>query len=88
MHFGLNNKDWIRVSKGSIELSFKGEEDRLTAQDITSVTLDQGYMTIQRVGAKKGLFSSEGVFRFNVNGMSDFRYFAIVFQTLTGYRLT
>ena len=88
IHFGINKKDWIQVGDGFIELFFKGERERLAAADLTSVALDQGYMTIQRTGSRKGLFSSEGVFRFNVNGMADFRYFIIVFQSLTGYRLT
>lgn len=88
VHFGINQKDWIRVGKGYIDLFFKGQQERLLPADLSAVLLDQGYMTIQRVGAKKGLFSSEGVFRFNVNGMADFRYFIIVFQSLTGYRLT
>ena len=87
IHFGINKKDWIQVGEGFIELFFKGERERVEAADLTSVALDQGYMTIQRTGSRKGLFSSEGVFRFNVNGMADFRYFIIVFQSLTGYRL-
>lgn len=87
VHFGINKKDWIRVGEGFIELFFKGAQERLDAADIASVSLDQGYMTIQRTGAKKGLFSSDGVFRFNVNGMADFRVFMVVFQSYTGYRL-
>lgn len=87
-HFGINKNDWIQVGEGFVELFFKGERERLDAGDIASIALDQGYMTIQRTGAKKGLFSSNGIFRFNVNGMADFRVFMVVFQTFTGYRLT
>jgi hypothetical protein len=83
----------IRIGRGAqrgqgwIQFEQGGKTDRLERNQIESVSLLQGALTIKRVGAKEGWFSSEGVFRFSVAGMADFAVFAAIFEEELGLRL-
>ena len=46
----------------------------------------KGTLIIKRQGAKEGLFRSEGVFRFPVAGIGDFRTFLVVLEVFTGFK--
>jgi hypothetical protein len=78
--------DWIGVGNGFIEIGWKGAVERLDKPAIQSLTLNQGTLVIKRQGAKEGLFRSEGVFRFPVSAMSDFRTFLVALEATTGFR--
>jgi hypothetical protein len=78
--------DWIGVGDGFIEIGWKGAVERLDKAAIQSLSLAQGMLTIKRQGAKEGIFRSEGVFRFPVSAMSDFRTFLVALEVCTGYR--
>lgn len=86
IEFAVGRKNRIALSDGAMELRWGDKVERLTPEDIDSVTIDTGFMTIKRVGARAGLFSSDGVFRFNVNGMEDFRVFLAALNGLMGIR--
>ena len=77
--------DWIGVGNGFIEIGWKGAVERLDKPAIQSLTLNQGTLVIKRQGAKEGLFRSEGVFRFPVSTMSDFRTFLVALEATTGF---
>lgn len=68
-----------------IEIAWKGAVERLDKAAIQSLSLAQGTLTIKGQGAKEGIFRSEGVFRFPVSAMSDFRTFIVSLEVCTGY---
>jgi len=80
--------DWIGVGSGFIEIGWKGAVERLDRPAIQSMSLNQGTLVIKRQGAKEGLFRSEGVFRFPVSAMSDFRTFLVALEASTGFRFS
>lgn len=78
--------DFIGVGNGFIEIGWRGAVERLEKSAIQSLSLAQGTLVVKRHGAKEGLFRSEGVFRFPVSTMSDFRTFLVALEACTGYR--
>ncbi len=77
--------DFIGVGEGFIEIGWKGAVERLEKPAIASLSLAQGTLVIKRHGAKEGLFRSEGVFRFPVSALSDFRTFLVALEACTGF---
>ena len=65
-----------------------GAVERLDKPAIQSMTLQQGTLIIKRQNAKEGLFRSEGVFRFPVSAMQDFRTFLVALEASTGFRFS
>lgn len=88
LHFDAGGGNRISLGNGVLELTFKGQVERLQTSDIANLNLNAGMLTIERVGATKGLFSKSGVFTFNVGQMHDFRYFLIALEILLGYRFS
>ncbi|MCA9600078.1 MAG: hypothetical protein KC776_42540 [Myxococcales bacterium] len=78
--------DWLGVGDGFIEIGWRGAVEQLPKAAIQSLTLSQGTLIIKRQGAKEGLFRSEGVFRFPVAGIGDFRTFLVVLEVFTGFK--
>ncbi len=80
--------DWLGVGDGFIEIGWKGAVEQLPKAAIQSLSLSQGTLIIKRQGAKEGLFRSEGVFRFPVAGIGDFRTFLVVLEVFTGFKFS
>lgn len=78
----------IRVGRGFVEFEQAGKVERLDRSQIQSATVLQGFLTIKRVGAKEGWFSSDGVFKFPVSGMADFAVFTAIFEEQLKLRLS
>lgn len=78
--------DFIGIGKGVLEIGWRGQVVRLPRPEIQSLTLETGWLVIKRTGAKEGWFSSDGVFRFPISGMADFKVFLIVLAEQTGFR--
>jgi hypothetical protein len=78
----------IRIGREFVEFEQAGKVERLDRSQIQSATVLQGFLTIKRVGAKEGWFSSDGVFKFPVSGMADFAVFAAIFEEQLKLRLT
>lgn len=74
----------VAVGEGFLELTAKGTTERVSTAEIESVELQSGTLTITRKGARKGLFSSEGVFRVGVGDMANFRCFLVAMQRYAG----
>lgn len=77
-------KNVVAVGEGFIEITAKGTTERIPTSEIDSVEMQSGVMTISRKGARKGLFSSDGVFRLSVGQMANFRCFLIAMQRYAG----
>jgi hypothetical protein len=80
-------RSWIAVGRGFIEIGDGSSSERLTPQDISRAHFDRGTLTIAKVGARQGWFSSDGVFRFQAGGISDLRVFLILLENEAGVRL-
>ncbi len=78
---------FIRIGKGFVEFEQGGKQERLDRGQIESASVQQGVLTIKRVGAKEGWFSSDGVFRFPVAGLADFAVFCAIFEEQLQLRL-
>lgn len=85
--FAVDKNDWVAIGRGFIELSFKGQTERLARDDIAQINLQQGFMTITAVGAVKKLFSKQGIFTFGVAQTQDFRLFLLLLENETGIRV-
>ncbi len=81
-----SGQDFIGVGDGFIEIGWKGAVERLSKAEIQALTLQKGTLVVKRQGAKEGLFRSEGVFRFPVAALADFRTFLVALEVCTGYR--
>ena len=88
VEFHLTGPDFVRLGNGWIELSIKGKSDRREAKDIAKVELQKGRFTVEMVDAKKGFFSSTGVFGFDYGALSNARVFMLVLSRLTGLQLS
>ena len=85
--FAVGKNDSVVIGRGFIELTFKGQTERLARDDIAQITLQQGFMTITAVGAVKKLFSKQGFFTFGVAQTQDFRLFLLLIENETGIRV-
>lgn len=88
VEFHLTGPDFVRLGNGWIELSIKGKSDRREAKDIAKVELQKGRFTVEMVDAKKGFFSSTGVFGFDYGALSNARVFVLALNRLTGLQLS
>lgn len=79
-------RDWIGIGKGFLEIGAKGASERVTVGDTKDIYFEQGLLVIKKKDAKEGLFRSEGVYRFPVAALSDFRVFLAVLEEQTGIR--
>jgi hypothetical protein len=79
-------RDWIGVGKGFLEIGAKGASERIEVGDTKDIYFEQGVLVIKRKDAKEGIFSSQGVYRFPVAALNDFRVFLVVLQEQTGIR--
>lgn len=79
-------RDWIGVGKGFLEIGARGASERIAVSDTKDIHFEQGVLVIKKRDAKEGLFKSEGVFRFPVAAMNDFRVFLVVLEEQTGVR--
>lgn len=79
-------RDWIGVGKGFLEIGAKGATERVTIGDTKDIHFEQGVLVIKKRDAKEGLFRSDGVYRFPVAALTDFRVFLVVLEEQTGIR--
>ena len=84
--FQTGGGNWVGLAPGMMELHFNGKHEKLEKQDIADLFLQNGFLTIERKGAKKGWFTKDGVFQFSCAQMSDFRAFIIMLDKTLGYR--
>ena len=77
-------RDWIGVGKGFLEIGAGGQTQRLAVGDLHDIHLEQGVLVMKKKGAREGLFSSDGVYRFPVAAMDDFQVFLVVLEEQTG----
>ena len=87
VRFRVGRKDSIGVGKGFLELNFKGQVQQVQASEIQNIQVVQGFMTLSLVGSKKGLFSSQGVFKFAVAQAADFRLMTLLIEKELNIRI-
>ena len=87
VQFSVGKNNWVTIGRGFLELTFKGQTERLENADIAEITLLQGQMTVTAVGAVKKLFSKQGIFTFGVSETQDFRLFLLLLESETGIRV-
>jgi hypothetical protein len=85
--FSLGSNDGIRLGPGKLALSLKGEHAELDVSDIAEISMAQGVVSITRVGARKGWFSSRGVYTFNYNALSNGQLFLFLLEKLVGIQV-
>ncbi|MDQ3033827.1 MAG: hypothetical protein M3Y87_15530 [Myxococcota bacterium] len=79
-------RDWIGVGKGFLEIGAKGATERVAVGDTKDIFFEQGVLVIKKKDAKEGMFRSDGVYRFPVAALADFRVFLFVLEEQTGIR--
>ena len=79
-------RDWIGIGRGFLELGAGGRTKQIRIEDTKDIHLEQGVLVIKEKDAKEGIFRSEGVHRFPVAALNDFRVFLVVLEEQTGVR--
>jgi hypothetical protein len=85
--FNVNKHDWVRVSPGHLRFAFKGQTFDCPVEEIRNARVDQGTFTIERVDARKGWFSSEGIFQFPYSQLANAQLFLILLDKVAGVQL-
>ena len=76
-------RDSVRVGDGFLEFNFKGKVDRVEADDIKKLSVDQGTFYIDTKDAK--FFGFKGKFRFDYSQMSNAQLFLHALEQLAGF---
>lgn len=84
VHFDVNKNDWVRIGPGFMEFCFRGNTDRIEADQIKALSLDGGHFTIKTHDAK--WFSKKGTFRFDYSQMTNAKMFIFALEKLMGYQ--
>ncbi|MEX2212971.1 MAG: hypothetical protein WD768_02510 [Phycisphaeraceae bacterium] len=84
VQFNVNKNDWVRVGSGFMEFNFGGQSNRVTVEDIKTLSIDQGTFTILTHDA--GWFSNKGKFRFDYSRIANAQMFLVALEKLLGYQ--
>lgn len=79
-------KETIGIGRGFVEIGKGGNFERIEASELLGVSLEQGVLVIKRKGSREGLFSSEGVHRFQIAKIGDFQVLVAMFGEQLGIR--
>ncbi|MFO0969036.1 MAG: hypothetical protein U0793_26075 [Gemmataceae bacterium] len=87
LYFSIGKKDWIRLGNGLVRLSKGGTVVELEADQIHTIGINQGVVSITEVGGKQGWFSSKGVHSFAYKDLGNARFFLFALHKLVGFKL-
>jgi hypothetical protein len=82
--FHLPGGRWIRLGDRRLRHNLSGSEEEWEADDIQSVTVQQGVVTLRRKGAREGWFSSEGVVKFDFAQLGNAQLFFHLLEKVVG----
>ena len=82
--FPVDSKRTVRVGPGFLEFHFGDEPVRFRAEDIGSVSLNDGFFSFKHRDAK--WFSRAGKFNFQYGQMANGKVFFLALEKLMGYR--
>jgi len=85
--FGLGGKNWVKLAEEFISVHMNGTTTECHAEDIAEVRIEQGMVEVRRKDAKKGWFSSTGIFRFPYGTLANAHLFLILMDKLVGVRI-
>ncbi len=85
--FGLGGRDWVRLAEQKMILFYKGETVECEADEIAHVSIEQGMFEVRRKDAKKGWFSSTGIFKFPYGNLANAQLFLFLLDKLVGVRV-
>jgi hypothetical protein len=82
--FNLRGGKWVRLGKGRIILCLGGEPQELDAADIAAARVERGTVSIRRVDAREGWFSSSGVYKFQFDELANAQLFFHMLDKVVG----
>ena len=80
---GFKKQDSVRVGDGFLEFDFKGQVDRVEADDIKRIKIEEGVFYIDTKDAK--FFGRQGKFRFVYGKLSNAQLFLYALNQLAGF---
>lgn len=83
VEFPVNKNDFVRVGAGFLEFDFKGNVQRVPAEEIKKLNISGGTFTIHTNDA--GWFGSKGKFSFNYGQLGNASMFIFSLEQLLGY---
>jgi hypothetical protein len=85
--FRLKGDDVIRIGPNYLKLDIKGQVEELETRDIGDARIDQGTFMIEAADAKKGWFSSSGVYKFPYHDLGNAQLFLFLMDKLLGIQV-
>jgi hypothetical protein len=82
--FNLRGGKWVRLGKGKITICLGGEPQELDAADIAAARVERGTVSIRRVDAQEGWFSSHGVYKFPFDELANAQLFFHLLDKVVG----
>ena len=82
--FNLRGGKWVRLGKGRITLCLGGEPQELDAADVAAARVERGTVSIRRVDAHEGWFSSHGVYKFQFDELANAQLFFHLLDKVVG----
>jgi hypothetical protein len=82
--FRIDNRRVVRVGQGFLEFHFGDQPERVTREDIASVSLGNGQFSFKHKDAR--WFSRAGKYSFGYGRMANGRVFLLALEKLMGYR--
>jgi|GEM_PF-1298508 len=76
--FRVGKRDSVRIGDGKMIFTLGGKVTEMDLEDLGNASLAGGVMEFQQIGAKKGWFSSKGVFQFDYKDIANARLFLLL----------
>jgi hypothetical protein len=84
VNFNLRGGRWIRLGKGVVILGLGGEPQELPAEYLARAKVEKGVVSLRRVDAKEGWFSSSGIYKFSYEELANAQLFFHLLEKLVG----
>ncbi len=82
--FNLRGGKWVRLGRGKITISLGGEPQEVDAADIAAARVERGTVSIRRVDAREGWFSSHGIYKFQFEELANAQLFFHMLDKVVG----
>jgi hypothetical protein len=86
VNFNLRGGRWVRLGKGFVVLGLVhgGEPVEVSVEELARARVDKGVVSLRRIDAQEGWFSSSGVYKFSYEELANAQLFFHLLEKLVG----